>query len=139
MKARYVGNRHLADACYLWAFSALTASPGARAYYDALRDANDDHDAASAGFGQPARRHPRRLPAPPGPLRRRDCLGPPPGCLSLRVRFAEATPLRRFLDAPLRSPEVGVKGGPRGHPNGMRGEAERPLRRLRDAASRPDS
>src|SRR5205085_5436712 len=32
--ARYTRNRHLADACYLWAFSALTKSPGARAPYD---------------------------------------------------------------------------------------------------------
>ena len=28
--ARYARNRRLADACYLWAFAALTASPGAR-------------------------------------------------------------------------------------------------------------
>ena len=32
--ARYARNRRLADACYLWAFAALTASPGARAFYD---------------------------------------------------------------------------------------------------------
>jgi len=32
-----VRNRRLADACYLWAFSALTWSPGARRYYDARR------------------------------------------------------------------------------------------------------
>lgn len=51
VKARYVGNRHLTDACYLWAFSALTASPGARAYYDALRERGNDHDAALRALG----------------------------------------------------------------------------------------
>jgi hypothetical protein len=29
---RYARNRHLGDAFYLWAFAAITASPGARAY-----------------------------------------------------------------------------------------------------------
>jgi Transposase IS116/IS110/IS902 family len=46
VKARWVGNDHLKDACQLWAFSALTASPGARAYYDALRARKIGHDAA---------------------------------------------------------------------------------------------
>ena len=46
VKARWVGNDHLRDACQLWAFSALTASPGARAYYDALRARKIAHDAA---------------------------------------------------------------------------------------------
>ena len=32
--SRHVRNRRLADAIYLWAFAALTASPGARAFYD---------------------------------------------------------------------------------------------------------
>jgi transposase len=35
--ARHVRNRRLADALYLQAFTALTASPGARAYYDKQR------------------------------------------------------------------------------------------------------
>ena len=35
--ARYARNRHLADACRMWAFAALTASPGARAFYDHRR------------------------------------------------------------------------------------------------------
>src|SRR6185437_10411244 len=35
--ARHVRNRHLADALHQQAFCALTASPGARAYYDQLR------------------------------------------------------------------------------------------------------
>jgi hypothetical protein len=46
VKARFVGNRHLADACYWWAFCALSLSPGARRYYDAHRAKGDDHDAA---------------------------------------------------------------------------------------------
>ncbi len=46
VKARWVANDHLRDACQLWAFSALSASPGARAYYDALRDRKIAHDAA---------------------------------------------------------------------------------------------
>lgn len=33
--ARLARNRRLFDACYQWAFCALSASPGARAYYDA--------------------------------------------------------------------------------------------------------
>jgi hypothetical protein len=44
--ARYARNRRLADACYLWAFAALTASPGARMFYDARRDAGDTHSRA---------------------------------------------------------------------------------------------
>jgi transposase len=44
--ARLARNRRLADACYLWAFSALGASPGARAYYDRLRAAGTTHQQA---------------------------------------------------------------------------------------------
>ena len=46
VKARYVGNRHLADACYLWAFCALTHSAGARRYYGQLRARGVEHDGA---------------------------------------------------------------------------------------------
>jgi transposase len=35
--ARYARNRRLGDAVHQWAFCALKGSPGARAYYDALR------------------------------------------------------------------------------------------------------
>lgn len=35
--ARFARNRRLADTCYVWAFASLRTSPGARAYYDALR------------------------------------------------------------------------------------------------------
>jgi hypothetical protein len=44
--ARYARNRRLADACYLWAFAALTASPGARAFYDQRRARGDTHNRA---------------------------------------------------------------------------------------------
>jgi transposase len=44
--ARYARNRRLADALYLWAFAALTASPGARAFYDAKRTAGNTHSRA---------------------------------------------------------------------------------------------
>lgn len=43
---RRVKNQRLAGAGYLWAFSALTASPGARAHYDRRRAAGDRHIAA---------------------------------------------------------------------------------------------
>ena len=44
--ARHIRNKRLADACYLWAFTALTKSPGARAYDDTRRAAGDTHNAA---------------------------------------------------------------------------------------------
>ncbi|MDW3212753.1 MAG: IS110 family transposase [Ilumatobacteraceae bacterium] len=44
--ARYARNRRLADACYQWAFATLTASPGARLFYDARRAAGDTHHRA---------------------------------------------------------------------------------------------
>src|SRR5680860_950757 len=44
--ARYARNRRLADACYLWAFATLTASPGAREFYDQRRTAGDTHHRA---------------------------------------------------------------------------------------------
>ena len=44
--ARYATNRRLSDALHQQAYSALRASPGARAYYDALRARNIGHHAA---------------------------------------------------------------------------------------------
>ena len=44
--ARHVRNKRLADACYLWAFSAVTKSAGARASYHRRRTAGDRHNAA---------------------------------------------------------------------------------------------
>jgi hypothetical protein len=49
--ARYARNMRLADAIYLWAFASLSASPGARTYYDARRKAGDTHHAALRALG----------------------------------------------------------------------------------------
>jgi transposase len=46
VKARFMGNRHLADATYWWAFCALTHSEGARRCYDAHRARGNNHDEA---------------------------------------------------------------------------------------------
>ena len=43
---RHVKNNRLAAVGYTWSFSALTASPGARAHYDHRRHAGDRHAAA---------------------------------------------------------------------------------------------
>jgi transposase len=44
--ARFARNKRLADTCYLWAFSALSTSPGARTFYDQRRAAGDTHHRA---------------------------------------------------------------------------------------------
>ena len=44
--ARYARNRRLADACHQWAFASITASPGARTFYDQRRAAGDTHHRA---------------------------------------------------------------------------------------------
>jgi transposase len=44
--ARRARNKRLADACERWAFCSLTASPGARHYYDALRARGKTHHQA---------------------------------------------------------------------------------------------
>jgi hypothetical protein len=49
--ARHVRNRRLADAIYLWSFTSLSASPGARAYYDARRAKGDGHHQALRALG----------------------------------------------------------------------------------------
>jgi hypothetical protein len=49
--ARYVRNKRLADAIYQWAFASLSASPGARAFYDRRRAAGDTHHAALRALG----------------------------------------------------------------------------------------
>ena len=50
---RKIKNNRLAAAGYNWAFSALTASPGARAHYDRRRDTGDRHAAAQRNlFGR---------------------------------------------------------------------------------------
>jgi transposase len=49
--ARYARNRRLADAIYMWAFAATSASLGARALYDTRRAAGDTHHAALRALG----------------------------------------------------------------------------------------
>lgn len=63
--ARHARNRRLADALDLQAFTALSTSPGARAYYDARRS-----PPGPPRPGQPARRDPPRLAPPPRHLQR---------------------------------------------------------------------
>ena len=70
--ARYVRNKRLADALHHQAFSALTASPGARAYYDALR-------ARDIGYNAALRQLSNRL------------VGILHGCLKTRTHYNEAT------------------------------------------------
>lgn len=41
--ARFARNKRLGDACDKWAFCALNSSPGARHYYDQLRDRGKTH------------------------------------------------------------------------------------------------
>ena len=49
--ARFARNQRLFDACYLWAFSSLTRSPGARAYYDLHRARGKTHSQALRALG----------------------------------------------------------------------------------------
>ena len=49
--ARYARNRRLGDAIHQWAFCSLKGSPGARAYYDALRTRGTGHQAALRQLG----------------------------------------------------------------------------------------
>ena len=49
--ARHVRNKRLADAIYLWAYSAISVSPGARAFYDHRRAAGDNHNQALRALG----------------------------------------------------------------------------------------
>jgi len=49
--ARVARNRRLTDACHLWAFTALSRSPGARHYYDSLRARGKTHHQALRALG----------------------------------------------------------------------------------------
>jgi hypothetical protein len=66
---RRVKNQRLAAAGYIWAFAALTASPGARAHYDRRRQAGDRHTAAQRGRASSARSSSSSAPVP-SPRRR---------------------------------------------------------------------
>src|SRR4051812_28018835 len=83
--ARYARNRHLADATHQWAFCALTASPGARAYYDTIRasapattaPSDSSPTAPAASFPAASRAEPTMTKVPPGPRPPRAGLCPP--------------------------------------------------------------
>jgi transposase len=49
--ARAACNQRLVDACYLWAFADLSASPGARRCYDAHRTRGATHHQALRALG----------------------------------------------------------------------------------------
>jgi transposase len=49
--ARFARNERLFDACFLWAFSSLTRSPGARRYYDGQRARGKTHSQALRAVG----------------------------------------------------------------------------------------
>jgi len=68
--ARSTRNRRMAQACYLWAFSALRPSPGARGFYDRQRANGKSHHQALRALG-------KRL------------VGVLHGCLANRQRYAE--------------------------------------------------
>jgi transposase len=70
--ARYARNRRLADAVHQWAFCAMRGSPGARAYYQQLRERGTGHQAALRQLGN-------RL------------VGILHGCLKTRTTYNEAT------------------------------------------------
>jgi transposase len=70
--ARYARNRRLADAVHQWAFCAMRGSPGACAYYQALRGRGIGHQAALRQLGN-------RL------------VGILHGCLKTKTAYNEAT------------------------------------------------
>ena len=46
MLRRLACNHRLLDACYLWAFASLRRSPGAKRYYQQLRNRGQSHPQA---------------------------------------------------------------------------------------------
>jgi transposase len=79
VQARFVHNDRLIDALMIQAFAALTASPGARAYYDKQRARGLEHSAA-------LRQLANRL------------VGILHGCLKTRTNYNEATAWSHHLD-----------------------------------------
>jgi len=75
--ARFVRNDRLADACDRWAFASLTASPGARRFYD-------EHRAAGKTHGQALRALSNRL------------VGILHGCLRHRCEYNEQVAWARY-------------------------------------------
>jgi Transposase IS116/IS110/IS902 family len=66
--ARAVGNRRLSTACHLWAFAALTGSPGRPPLLRRPPGSRRHPPSGAAGPGQPAGRDRARLPTPPSAL-----------------------------------------------------------------------
>jgi hypothetical protein len=50
-RPRFARNERLFDACYLWAFSSLTKSPGARRHYDPQHARGKTHSQALRAAG----------------------------------------------------------------------------------------
>ena len=94
--ARLARNRRLADACYQWAFSALTASPGARAYYDRCRAAGKTHPQALRALAN------RLVGILHGCLRHRHPLQRAPG-LAEHAQQRCLTPTNRGVSSPTRA------------------------------------
>jgi len=81
--ARYVRNDRLADALDQWAFSSITSSPGARAFYDRRRAAGDSHHKALRALGN-------------------RWVGILHGCLDHRVRYDENIAWGHRIDTDLK-------------------------------------
>lgn len=77
--ARFIRNHRLGDACTRWAFASLSASPGARRFYDEQRAAGKTH-------GQALRVLSNRL------------VGILHGCLASRAAYDEAIAWKRYED-----------------------------------------
>jgi transposase len=75
--ARHARNKRLADAIYLWAFAAISASPGARQFYDARRAAGGTHHQALRALGNRLAGILHGCLASHTPLQRDHRLGPP--------------------------------------------------------------
>jgi Transposase IS116/IS110/IS902 family len=89
--ARFVHNDRLVDALRAQAFSALSASAGARAYYDALRARGIEHEPALRQLGN-------RL------------VGILHGCLKTRTRYDEAAAWGHHARQPGPQPRPGPPG-----------------------------
>lgn len=79
--ARFVRNHRLGDACERWAFASLSASPGARRFYDEKRNHGKTH-------GQALRALSNRL------------VGILHGCLASRTHYNETIAWTRYDNAP---------------------------------------
>ena len=105
---RRVKNQRLAAAGYIWAFSALTASPGARAHYDRRRERRRPARRRPAQPVQPPARLPPPLPGHRPALRRAHRLPaspPQPGSLTQIAPRLTTKPHRMSISSPPMSRE----------------------------------